>query len=344
MSANDYGAGPAFTRDRRDQPGCEPDASTRRPLTIRVEHSNLDSSGALPHDLLAVVRFDPGGAAPVQAPLCIDVQLPLLRGPATAELWRTAGAVSAGTCERIRYAHDESFLLASLEQDERDCGGIGPTAELAYTQVRRFQQQCGFPQVLRMWNYLDAINEGAGDLERYRQFCVGRARGFDHGSPSHPAATAIGRPRPTGRLQVLWLASRSPGTAMENPRQMSAYHYPRAHGPVSPTFSRATLAADGTLLVSGTASIVGHISRHQGDAREQLEEILRNLAALVTHARRRPATLADALLKVYVRDASLLEPIATRLGEHGLGSDVIFLAGDICRRELLVEIECIQRD
>jgi chorismate lyase/3-hydroxybenzoate synthase len=29
-----------------------------------------------------------------------------------------------------------------------------------------------------MWNYLDAINENDGDEERYRQFCLGRARGL----------------------------------------------------------------------------------------------------------------------------------------------------------------------
>ena len=45
-----------------------------------------------------------------------------------------------------------------------------------------------------MWNYLDAINEGDGDAERYRQFCVGRARGLGRPNGKRlPAATAIGR-------------------------------------------------------------------------------------------------------------------------------------------------------
>ena len=32
--------------------------------------------------------------------------------------------------------------------------------------------------MLRLWNYLDAINLGDGDDERYRRFCDGRARGM----------------------------------------------------------------------------------------------------------------------------------------------------------------------
>jgi chorismate lyase/3-hydroxybenzoate synthase len=102
---------------------------------------------------------------------------------------------------------------------------------------------------------------------------------------------------------------------------------------VSPGFARATLAADDTLLVSGTASIVGHESRHTGNAREQLEEIARNLAALPERARR--------LLKVYVRDPALAQSIVARVEELYPGSEVVVLAGDVCRKELDVEIEAV---
>src|SRR3546814_7749099 len=50
------------------------------------------------------------------------------------------------------------------------------------------------PHLLRVWNYLDAITFGDGDAERYREFCVGRARGLgDFDTNALPAATAIGR-------------------------------------------------------------------------------------------------------------------------------------------------------
>ena len=78
----------------------------------------------------------------------------------------------------MRYAHDDQLLFAVIEEDERAYGGIRSTAEKLYAAMRQFQEHCGFPHLLRMWNYFDAINEGDGDVERYRQFCVGRARGL----------------------------------------------------------------------------------------------------------------------------------------------------------------------
>jgi chorismate lyase / 3-hydroxybenzoate synthase len=43
-----------------------------------------------------------------------------------------------------------------------------------------------------------------------------------------------------------------------------------------------------------------------------------------------------------VRDPTLVPMIAERLQEAYPDAAPIFLAGDICRRELLLEIECIQ--
>ena len=62
------------------------------------------------------------------------------------------------------------------------------------------------------------LNEGAGDLERYRQFCVGRARGLAEAHAERfPAATAIGRQNTGHDVQVFWLAARSPGRPIPSP-------------------------------------------------------------------------------------------------------------------------------
>lgn len=319
-------------------------AQTTLPARIRVEYRQLDERAPAPPGLLAAVHFDPAARPAAIAPIDIDVQLASLDGSRSSELWFANGPVRTGRSGLVRYACDDHVLFAAVEEDERSHGGICATAERAYTAMRQFQQQSPFPHLLRMWNYLDAINEGVGDLERYRQFCVGRARALDDdaGMP-YPAATAIGRQRTTHQLQVFWLAGRQPGAAIENPRQVSAYHYPRVHGPVSPSFSRATVLNDGTALISGTASIVGHVSQHHDDALEQLEETLRNLSALTSHAgKQQPAVTSKELLKVYVRDPSLTAAIATRLKQLCPQSDAIFLAADVCRRELLVEIEAVR--
>ena len=323
------------------------------PAALRVAYRPLDGLEPLPAGVLAAIRFGvpqvgfPRGAEPASdTPLSIDVGLDPLQGPPLAELWFANGPVRTGRFGQggiVRYAHDDHYLFAVVELDERVHGGILSTAEYAYAAMREFQQQSAFPHLLRMWNYLDAINEGEGDLERYRQFCVGRGRGLGLGPATHgyPSATAIGRQRADHHLQVFWLAGKAAGTAVENPRQVSAYHYPRVHGPVSPSFSRALVAPDRTVLISGTASIVGHVSQHHGDAMEQLEETVRNLTAFNAHTSRRHTTDSKDLLKVYVRDPALTAPVAARLRQLYPDSDILLVAADVCRRELLVEIEAV---
>jgi chorismate lyase / 3-hydroxybenzoate synthase len=333
----------------REQPADAP------PATLRVAYQPLDGMNAVPAGALAILRFgakaaasdgDPTNADLIIAPLIIDVGLEPLHGPPTAELWFAGGPVRTGQWSdsygvRIRYAHDSHYLFAVVEVDERDHGGILLTAERAYAAIQGFQQQSAFPHLLRMWNYMDAINEGAGDMERYRQFCVGRSRGLGAGTQGYPSATAVGRQRPDNLLQVFWLAGNVPGKAVENPRQVSAYHYPRIHGPVSPTFARALVAPDETVLISGTASIVGHVSQHHDNPMEQLEETVRNITALTPHVKRGTESTGKQVLKVYVRDPALTPEIVARLSQLYPNSECLLVAADICRRELLLEIEAV---
>lgn len=327
------------------------------PAALRVAYQPLGAAAQarLPDGVLAAVRFgsNPATRSAASDALIIDVGLDPLHGPADApacaELWFATGPVHTGQWSdgaaavptHVRYAHDDHHLFAVIELDEREHGGILLTAEHAYAAIRRFQQQSRFAHLLRMWNYMDAINEGAGDMERYRQFCVGRGRGLGEVSQSYPSATAIGRQRSDHILQVFWLAARVPGRSLENPRQVSAYHYPRIHGPVSPTFARALIAPDHSLLISGTASIVGHVSQHHDDAMAQLEETVRNLGSFAPHISRSRTAASKDLLKVYVRDPALTDAIAERLRQLYPTSDIIFVAADICRRELLLEIEAV---
>jgi chorismate lyase/3-hydroxybenzoate synthase len=103
------------------------------------------------------------------------------------------------------------------------------------------------------------------------------------------------------------------------------------------------------MLVSGTSSIVGYESMHNGDLDAQLRETLANLNVLLelAHAAGRgPAARlgAGSLVKVYLRDARHAAHVAQELSQR-LGADVptMILAADICRSELLVEVEAVHR-
>ena len=199
-----------------------------------------------------------------------------------------------------------------------------------------------------MWNFLERITEGEGDAERYRHFNTGRAKALElkhEFERQLPAATAIGTPE--GGLVIYFMASReAPGVQVENPRQVSAFHYPRQYGPKSPSFSRATRVewADGSdLLVSGTASVVGHETRHAGDLPAQLHETFTNLDALVAEAtqQRGGGLYAPHSFKLYLNAPAALPTLLPLMQARFGDVPITCLAADICRRDLALEIEGI---
>lgn len=322
------------------------------PAALRVDYVDPAQLPALLADehVLAVFGFHAGtDAPPCEDPRYLQVGLQL-DGTPVLEVWRSRHPVRCGRdANGVAWASDGALLFGALQVPEAAHGGISGAAEHAYANLLTALPRHGYPHLLRVWNYLDAITEGDGDDERYRDFCVGRARGIgtiDTGTL--PAATAIGRLDGVRVLQVYWLAARAPGTPLENPRQVSAYRYPRQYGPQSPSFARAMLAADGAqlpLLLSGTASVVGHETLHGDCTLRQLQETFSNFDALIGAARQhRPALPArfgpGSRLKVYVHDAAEIPAVRAALATQlPAGVPYIVLNAEVCRPDLRVEID-----
>ncbi|GAA3926531.1 pteridine-dependent deoxygenase [Luteimonas lutimaris] len=314
---------------------------------LQVEYVHASSPAPLlGDDVLAVLGF--GGAPLHDDPRYLRVPL-MPHGDAPFEVWHANAPVAHGREGDIQWATDGQLLFGAIEVDEARLDGITAAAEHAYARMTAFVGASDMPHLLRVWNYLDAITLGEGDAERYREFCIGRARGlgsFD--VHSLPAATAIGRCDDARVVQVYWLAARTPGTPVENPRQVSAYRYPRQYGPQQPSFARAMLPPPDSampLLLSGTASVVGHATAHEGELLAQLDETFNNFDALIGAARTRQPSLPlhfgpGTRLKVYVRDQADMAAVAEAL-DRRLGDTVprVLLHAAICRRELAVEID-----
>lgn len=262
----------------------------------------------------------------------VNVACPRLAGPDTPEAWFAEGDTLRALCIEVA-EHDRDIEAAAMT---------------AYRDLLAQVRGSTHPYLIRIWNYLDAINAGEGDGERYRRFCLGRAAAVDAAfNDPPPAATGIGHARDTGMLQLIALCATEPAIALENPRQMPAWCYPRDYGPVSPGFSRGALVGHGKttrLLASGTASIVGHRSLHVSDLRAQLREALANLASLLDAAAaqgtERFSLAAPEALRVYLREPADLAAAQEEMRRLGIDCDrIVYLHGDICRRELLVELE-----
>lgn len=309
----------------------------------RIEHVLADPT------VLAVFSFGESAVRHDDA-RCVQVGLTPV-GHAPLEVWRGSAPVTSGREDGMRWSSDGDYLFFATEVDELAAGGLDAAAERAYRDIgallaRKALRGDAPPQILRLWNYLDAINEGDGDDERYRHFCSGRARGIAESARNgFSAATAIGRRDGRRVLQVYGLAARASGIAIENPRQVSAWRYPREYGPTAPTFARATRTAADQLLLSGTASVVGHASQHLDDTHAQIIETLVNLEHLFDAARpldKRDGGSPTTWLKAYVRDAADAAQVAESI--HARFPDLaglLMLVGDICRRELRVEVDGI---
>ena len=277
--------------------------------------------------------------------------MPILDGEAACEFWLGDSATAAAYKDGIRYRRSENLLFGVIEMNEADTGPIPlqQATKSAYQQIFALLDELELPFVYRFWNYMADINAVSHGLERYRQFNLGRQDAFlacgRNVVGELPSACALGTAK--GPLQIAFLAGTAASLAIENPRQVNAYAYPEDYGPRSPTFSRASLLrlADGEMLfISGTASIVGHRTRHLGDVLGQTRETLANIEAVILEANRtmhhRWFNPSQLFYRVYVRHATDIGVIRDELrrltGNH---ANAIFLQADICREDLLLEIE-----
>jgi chorismate lyase / 3-hydroxybenzoate synthase len=312
-------------------------------LDVSYVQADLDSLLA-EADVLAVLGFGPS-APQHDDPRYLRIGLEPLHGRAPLEVWRVPGPVRSGREGLLRWAASDDYCFGAIEVAEADHPGLAAATETAYAALARFTVNHPWPQLLRIWNYLAAINEGEGDAERYKHFCTGRSAGMRHvHGQGFPAASAIGRSDAEPVLQVYWLAAREAGQAVENPRQVSAWRYPREYGLTSPTFARAMRGPcqPAQLHISGTAAVVGHQSCHGGDIQAQLDETFANLGSLLASAGDMPGFGAGSVLKAYVRHRDDMESIAAALRQRLPDSAArLVLLGDICRAELLVEIDGI---
>ena len=293
-------------------------------------------------------------ASPVPGLACLrhgvggDIPLPLLGGP-VFDLWQGQTPLRTGVSNGVRWADDGSTVLLRLTVPDAEWAGDPAAAsELAYRRLEAARQACAAPHWWRLWNYLGGILSGSGDEERYRQFTLGRHRAWAAAGQldaTLPAATAIGCAE---GLHVFALAGRIAAEPIENPRQVSAWRYPRDYGIQPPSFARASLLREddaGWLFVSGTASIVGHESRHVDDLAAQFAEARANLDAVLAAAAQRAGCAVSCFqprnFKLYwsrAEDAVTHAALAQQLTAM---APTQVLHGTICRRELAVEIEAL---
>lgn len=223
----------------------------------------------------------------------------------------------------------------------------------------------GFEQVVRTWFCLGGITKLESGTQRYLEMNRARAdfyrnlrfRGLpEHARPLHefyPASTGIGMNGAGLVASCVALQTHRKDALLaplENPQQTPAYAYHSKYSPQSPRFSRGVALQTGKYLtswISGTASIVNSESRYPGDIQKQTEQTIENIerllspeAFLAQGIKGAGVRLQDlAKIRVYLKrseDSSQCKAIC----ERRFGPvPAIYALADVCRPELLVEIE-----
>ncbi len=302
-------------------------------------------------ELLLGFHFGRSPADPI-VPGVVDTGMDPLEHDDLYECWWYDGAVDYRQSGTARIAECDEFAAIVVQVPDAGPADFRDLTRRVYDELLAAVGKTRHRHIVRFWNYFSNINQGEGDAEKYRQFSIGRAEAFEASGLTDeavPAATAIGSTRDCD-FTVIALVSSHEFSNVENPRQVSAYRYPRDYGPRSPKFSRAgcvNLDGQQLLLISGTASIIGHESMHAGDTLMQVEETLNNLRELsealaeVGHVDADAVLDSDSVVRVYVRDTSSLDYVKQSV-ENFMASRtaaVAYLHGHVCRRELQIEID-----
>ena len=288
-------------------------------------------------------------------PGIVSIGLDPINGQDQFECWWYQGDVDHKVIGNAAVSQCADYSFVTIQQPDSAPEDYRTRSVDAYQELLSVVQQSEHPHLAKIWNYFPGINDGEDDRERYRQFSIGRAEVFESSGIADstvPTGTAVGCVREAG-LTIIALTSRHRLLSAENPRQVSAFEYPRQYGPRSPKFSRGgCVPTDGHYLVvfSGTAAIIGHESVHPYDVSLQTGETFENLDHLckaISGLRGKGTQLildSESVLRVYLRDSNDLDFVAGELTQllGSIESNVVFLQAHICRRELMVEIDGVR--
>lgn len=330
-----------FLRDRADEPECR-----------------------------EIVQAWLGAAMPV---VTYVVQPPCRGAALGVELWAVGGPgvtvkrfgphLLAVESDGIRWIH-----CGGIRGEAGGDGAYGESAS-AFRQLREQLAiaEVGFDQVVRTWIYVNQIIAGPDGQQRYQELNRARTDFFSGirlcaknrapGAPEriYPASTGIGTQGDGIGISCMALDSQRSDVflmPLENPQQTSSFDYQAKYSPQSPKFSRAMAVVQGhfvSTLVSGTASIVNAQTCHPGDVVRQTEQTIENIERLIAPENFTRhgmpgggATLRDiAKLRVYVKneaDYKQCREVCERLLPRVAA---LYLHADVCRPDLLVEIEAV---
>ena len=214
--------------------------------------------------------------------------------------------------------------------------------------------------IVRQWNYIGNIVSYKDGKQNYQEFNDARSAYYAKSEwhNGYPAATGIGS---TDGIIVGGIAfKKADGKGIypiDNPLQVAAHIYSKNvlidddENAVksTPKFERAKLietAGGVCCFVSGTAAIRGEESVDPSSAKLQTVKTIENIEHLVSKENLvrfgcRPYDLKYAFIHIFIKNAEDYDEVRAVVEEVYPQIPTIYSVADVCRSELLVEIEGI---
>jgi enamine deaminase RidA (YjgF/YER057c/UK114 family) len=247
-------------------------------------------------------------------------------------------------------------------------GGVSAACDTVFATMDEILTREGlsFNHVVRQWNYIENIlQEVQSDdvrKQHYQMFNDVRTTYYNKASfmNGYPAATGIGMVA-GGVTLSFYALPETPDInviQVDNPFQQPAFDYPDEvlvgessvdhQAKTTPKFVRAKhIDSNGShiTLISGTASIRNEKTVAAKDMQRQLLVTLENIEHLISRRNMENSGIRNAqqekvtYYRGYVKNISCIGDIIRKCEELLPGVPYLFLVSDICRQDLLIEIE-----
>ncbi|WP_455638031.1 chorismate transformation enzyme, FkbO/Hyg5 family [Parabacteroides sp.] len=282
--------------------------------------------------------------------------------PLNAGLVLEAHTYTPDEGDHITYKHIGAFPYVVLENG---CGrflfaggfhgdvinfGIEQQSKEVFHLVSDLMRREGFPinSIIRQWNYIEQITKFDGEDQHYQIFNNARSEYYSKATwdNGYPAATGIGANLGGILIDLDAAVFSNPdcfATPIDNKLQVAAHAYSEdvlaaAHSKkTTPKFERAKSMTFGDrelIYISGTAAIRGEETLVGVGLERQLHITMENIAELIGEAKLK-------MLRVYLKDMSFYEEAERLLNAYKLNIPISYMWADVCRDELLIEIEGI---
>ena len=267
-----------------------------------------------------------------------------------------------GICYGLIESEDEKMLFVEGIPATNFDDKVKAQSREVFAKLDALLSAYGFEvdDIVRQWNYIGNIVSYKDGKQNYQEFNDARSSYYAEGkwSNGYPAATGIGS---TDGIVVGGIAFKRADTKgvypIDNPLQVAAHVYSKSvlidndENAVksTPKFERAKLIESlggAYCFVSGTAAIRGEESVDPSSAELQTVKTIENIEYLVSKENLvrfgcKPYELKYAFLHIFIKHAEDYEAVRAVVEASYPQVPALYSVADVCRSELLVEIEGI---